>query len=96
MKEISIRKVLGAEIGSIIYLINKEFLFAIGFAALFGLPLSYWLTGVLFKVIESDTSVSFMPLILSFAGLIVMTAVSVSWHIFRAHTSNPTRYLKEE
>jgi len=96
MKEISIRKVLGAELGSIIYLINKEFLFAIGFAALFGLPLSYWLTGALFKVIESETSVSVMPLVLSFIGLIAMTAISVSWHIFRAHTANPTRYLKEE
>jgi len=96
MKEISIRKVLGAGIGNIVYLINKEFLFAIGFAALFGLPLSYWLTGVLFNVIESETSVSVMPLILSFGGLIIMTAISVSWHIYKAHTANPTTYLKEE
>ncbi len=96
MKEISIRKVLGAGIGNIIYLINKEFLFAIGFAALFGLPLSYWLTGILFKVIESETSVSFMPLILSFISLLIMTAISVSWHIFKAHSSNPTKYLKDE
>ncbi len=96
MKEISVRKVLGAGIGSVVYLINKEFLFAIGFAALFGLPLSYWLTGILFKVIESETSVSFMPLILSFISLLIMTAISVSWHIYKAHTSNPTKYLKEE
>ena len=96
MKEISIRKVLGAEIGSIIYLINKEFLFALGFSALLGLPLAYWLTGVLFHIIESETSVSVMPLIFAFGSLVLMTAISVSWHIFKAHTANPTRYLKEE
>ncbi len=96
MKEISVRKVLGANIGSIVYIVNKEFLFALGFAALLGLPLSYWLTGVLFHVIESETTVSVMPLIFSLISLLLMTAVSVSWHIFKAHTSNPTRYLKDE
>jgi len=96
MKEISVRKVLGANIGSIVYIINKEFLFALGFSALLGLPLAYWLTGVLFHVIESETSVSVVPLILSFISLILMTAISVSWHIYKANTSNPTKYLKEQ
>jgi putative ABC transport system permease protein len=96
MKEISVRKVLGAGLGNIIFIINKEFLFAMGFALLFGLPISYWLTGVLFKAIESETSVSFTPLILSFVSLVLMTVASVAWHIYKANTSNPTRYLKEE
>ncbi|MDB5025287.1 MAG: hypothetical protein JWP78_3042 [Mucilaginibacter sp.] len=96
MKEISVRKVLGASIGNIIYLINKEFLFAIGFAILFGLPISWLLTRTMFNQITPESVVSFYPLILSFIGLIVMTAISVSWHIFKAHTANPTQYLKDE
>lgn len=96
MKEISVRKVLGASIGSIIYIINSEFLFALGFAALVGLPLAWWITGTLFHVVESESSISVVPLVLSLMSLVLMIAVSVSWHIYRAHTANPTRYLKEE
>ncbi|CAN5324842.1 ABC transporter permease [soil metagenome] len=96
MKEISVRKVLGAGIGHLIFLINKEFLYAIGFAVLFGLPVSWWLTGNLFHVLSPEASVSFLPLIISFIGLLVMTGLSVSWHIFKAHTANPTQYLKDE
>jgi len=96
MKEISVRKVLGAGIGNIIFLINKEFLFAIGFALLFGFPFSWWLTGNMFKVLSPLSSVSLSPFILSLVAILMMTFVSVSWHIFKAHTSNPTKYLKDE
>jgi ABC-type antimicrobial peptide transport system permease subunit len=96
MKEISVRKVLGAGMGSIIFLINKEFLYAIGFAILFGWPVSYWVVRNIFNQVSPESVVSFYPLIFSFIALIVMTAVSVSWHIFKAHTANPTKYLKDE
>ena len=96
MKEISVRKVLGAGMGNVIFLINKEFLYAIGFAVLVGFPFSWWVTGNLFKILAPDSTVSFSPLILAFFSLVVMTAISVSWHIYKAHTANPTKYLKEE
>ncbi len=96
MKEISIRKTLGAGFGNIAFLINKEFLYAIGFAVLFGLPISWWLMGALLKVISPESKTSFTPLVLSFISLIIMTIVSVSWHIYKAQTSNPTKYLKEQ
>jgi len=96
MKEISVRKVLGAGMTNIIFLINKEFLYAIGFAALFGLPFSWWLTNNLLKILTSDSHPTFTPLILSFVSLMIMTAISVSWHIYKANTANPTKYLKDE
>jgi putative ABC transport system permease protein len=96
MKEISVRKVLGAGMGNIIFLINKEFLYAIGFAILFGLPVSWWVTRSMFNAVTPESIVSVYPLILAFVGLIVMTAISVSWHIYKANTSNPTQYLKDE
>jgi putative ABC transport system permease protein len=96
MKEISIRKTLGAGFGSIAFVINKEFLFAIGFAVLLGLPVSWWLMGSLLKVISPESHTSFSPLLLSFLSLIAMTMISVSWHVYKANTSNPTKYLKDE
>ena len=96
MKEISVRKVLGAGMGNVIFLINKEFLYAIGFALLVGFPFSWWMTGQLFNILDANSTVSFSPLILAFVTLLVMTAISVSWHIYKAHTANPTQYLKEE
>ena len=96
MKEISIRKVLGAGMGTIIFLINKEFLYAMGAAILLGLPFSWWLTGSLFGILVPESTVSMLPLILSLVSIIIMTAISVSWHIYKAQTSNPTKYLKDE
>jgi putative ABC transport system permease protein len=96
MKEISVRKVLGAGLGNIIFIINKEFLWAIAIALLLGLPISYFVIANLFTVVESESNVSFAPLVLSLVSVIMMTVVSVSWHIYKASTSNPTRYLKEE
>ncbi|HEY4324264.1 MAG TPA: ABC transporter permease [Mucilaginibacter sp.] len=96
MKEISVRKVLGAGMGSIIYLINREFLLAIGFAILLGSPLSWWIMRNLFNQVTPESAVSFLPLIMSLIILLIMTAISVSWHIYKAHTANPTQYLKDE
>jgi ABC-type antimicrobial peptide transport system permease subunit len=96
MKEISVRKVLGAGISNVVFLINKEFLFAIGFALLLGFPVSWWVARTLFDQLAPESKVSFSPMIMAFLSLLIMTAVSVSWHIYKAHTSNPTKYLKEE
>ncbi|MEP7108297.1 MAG: FtsX-like permease family protein [Ferruginibacter sp.] len=96
MKEISVRKVLGAGMGSISFLINKEFLFAIGFAILFGFPISYWVTDNIFKQFSPESNVSYFPLFLSFIAMFVMTIISVSWHIYKAYIANPTTYLRDE
>jgi ABC-type antimicrobial peptide transport system permease subunit len=96
MKEISVRKVLCAGIGNISFLINREFLFAIGFASLFGFPLSYWITRSLFNQISPESKVSLVPLMLTFFVLIIMNLVSVAWHIFKAYTANPSKFLKDE
>ena len=96
MKEISVRKVMGAGIGNISFLINREFLFAIGFASLFGFPLSYWISRSLYNQISPESKVSFIPLILTLLILIIMTLISVLWHIFKAYTANPTSFLREE
>jgi putative ABC transport system permease protein len=96
MKELSIRKVLGAGIGNISFQIIKEFLFAIGIAFLIGVPIYYLLIKSIFDAEIPESQVSFLPLEISVAGLTVMTVLSVLWHLYKAYTANPTKYLKNE
>lgn len=96
MKAISVRKVLGAGIGSIGFQVVKEFLYPVCLAVLIGLPVSYLLTKSIFVQVTPESQVSFLPLIISFAVLISMTALSLLWHLYKALTANPTTYLKNE
>jgi ABC-type antimicrobial peptide transport system permease subunit len=96
MKDISIRKVLGAGISNISFQIIKEFLFAIGFAILIGVPISYMLTKSIFNQVTPESHVSFLPMIITFIGLIIMTLISVLWHLYKAFLSNPVKSLRTE
>ncbi|MBA4850879.1 ABC transporter permease [Emticicia sp. BO119] len=95
MKEISVRKVLGAGMGNIGYQIVKEFLFAIGIAFIIGVPISYLLTKAIFGQVTPESQVSFLPLVATLAGLVLMTIFSVSWHLYKAFVANPTEFLKD-
>lgn len=96
MKEISVRKVLGADIIHIIYLIYKEFLFALTTAIMVGIPLSFFLTDSMFNQLSTNSEFSFLPIGLAVIALISTTLISVSWHIFKANQANLSKYLKQE
>ena len=96
MKEVSIRKILGADILSIIYLVYKQFLFALLIAMAIGIPISLFTTNSIFTQLSFDSMFSIVPIMLSVIALFVTTTLSVSWHIFKAHTANITTYLKRE
>jgi putative ABC transport system permease protein len=96
MKEISVRKVLGAGFANIAFVIMKEFLWAIGFSVVFGFPVSWWLSGIMFKQISAETSISLIPFVFTSGILLIMTLLSVSWHIYRANTADPTEFLANE
>lgn len=96
MKEISVRKVLGADLIHIVYLIYKEFLFALVFATAIGIPISFFLTSNMFSQLSSDSEFSLLPIVLSVIALVFTTLLSVSWHITKASQANISKYLKEE
>ncbi len=96
MKELSIRKVLGASLIDISYNINKEFLSTIIIASVIGIPLGYFMLDTLISLIYPEVQLGFLPFLLTFIFLIVMTLISVSRHIYVAMVSDPSRYLKDE
>jgi putative ABC transport system permease protein len=95
-KEIGIRKVLGAEVGSIVMLMSKEFVVLIVIASLISFPFAWWGLQKWLQDFAYRVDVSW----LAFAGaaLIALTIalLTVSTQSIRAALTNPVKSLRTE
>lgn len=95
-KEIGIRKVLGASVGSIVNLINRDFTVLVVIAFVVFAPLSWWFMNMYLQRYTIRTSIDWWifpvtgAIALSFALLIVSTQA------LRAAQSNPVDSLRNE
>ncbi len=95
-KEIGVRKVNGAKIGEVIFLLNKDFIRWVILAFIIACPLA-WL--VMHKWLENfayKTTLSWW--IFALAGLLALgiALLTVSWQSWRAATRNPVEALRYE
>ena len=95
-KEIGIRKVLGASLGDVVYLLSRNFVVQVISAALIAIPVAYfflvrWLDGFAYRV---DMNVWLFAL----AGLIavLVAGATVGVQASRAALSNPVDALRNE
>ncbi|MEM1121623.1 MAG: FtsX-like permease family protein, partial [Bacteroidota bacterium] len=97
MKELSIRKILGAGSFHLSQLINKEFAAPFLGALLIGLPVAILVTKNLAHVVSSaDTMFNPLPLFLTIFSVCLMLAVSLGKHIYTAIFSEPSSFLRDE
>ena len=97
MKEISIRKVLGASVREIAKLLNLELLILLTIATLSSLPTSYFLfDGLLDSAYEYRAPIGPVPFI--WATLLIFTTalLTVATQVYKAATANPVRALRTE
>lgn len=96
MKEIGVRKVLGASAMHISVMFNREFLKITLLGVIAALPVSYWLMGQwLEKFKVKAAPVSGALLLTIFLG-VLFTILIVSFQTVRASWVNPVKTLKEE
>ncbi len=96
IKEIGIRKVLGATAANIIFMLSKDFTQLVGISILIALPTSYyfmrkWLEGFAYKIdlsIWIFVGAAFLSLVIAW--------LTVSSQALRAASINPSNCLKEE
>ena len=96
MKEISIRKVLGAGRMQIARLIQKDFLFPLLVAMIFALPMSHVLMKTLAYEFAPFTTFDVVPFLLTIISIFLMVVFSLSKHIYTAIHSDPQQYLRDE
>lgn len=95
-KEIGIRKVLGATITGVVYLLSKSFIRLICLAILIALPIAWygvntWLDNFAYRI-----SISWLVLAGSALTLLSIALLTVSYESIRAALANPVESLRNE
>jgi putative ABC transport system permease protein len=96
LKEVGIRKVLGASISSIVYLLSGQFLKLVLVASLVSVPVAWygmqlWLDSFAFKIgLQWDLFV--IPVLI----LLLIALLTVSAQVIKGAVTNPAKILKSE
>jgi putative ABC transport system permease protein len=95
-KEIGIRKVLGASIGSVSFLMIKEFIILLLIASAIALPLTWyflnsWIQGFIYR-----TTIGVGPFVLATLLAALIVVATTGFRALKAALSNPIDSLREE
>lgn len=97
MKEIGVRKVMGASVGNIARIINKEFAIVLISACILGSFLGSFLAEQLMSSIWNYyQNATIATLIISSSVLLITSVVSIGYKVFKTTRLNPSTVLKDE
>jgi len=95
-KEIGIRKVFGAELSNIFYLLNKQYVWLALIAFTLAAPISWYVMQKWLSDFEYSISISWQLFALSMLAGLVIAVITVSYHAIKAALINPADTLKYE
>jgi putative ABC transport system permease protein len=96
-KEIGIRKILGASVGSILNLLYREFILLILIAFVLAVPVAWWRLDIwLNDSFIYHTSLNWIYFLLAGLMAFVVGMLTISFYIIRAATGNPVDAVKWE
>jgi putative ABC transport system permease protein len=95
-KEISIRKVLGADIYQIILLTSKDYIRLVMIAGVFAIPVAWkvldnWLSQYAFQI-----RVNILMFLLPFVLILIIAGITISFQSVRSALANPAKNLRTE
>ena len=97
IKELGVRKVLGASIANLATLINREFVVILLTAAALGAVGGYYLTEILLSSIYADyVQINWISVMLPVILMMLVAATTISGKVYRAATRNPVESLRYE
>ena len=95
-KEIGIRKVLGAQVTSIVGLLSKDFTILVGIAALIAFPAAWWAMYKWLETFAYRTEISWWIFLVAGAVALAIALLTVSIQTVRAALANPVKSLRSE
>jgi putative ABC transport system permease protein len=96
-KEIGIRKVLGADVVSIVHLLNREIMLILFIASCAAVAAGYFSVGTLMdSIFTYHIDVTFWHLVLATLLTFIVGLITVSTQVLKVATSNPVESLRYE
>lgn len=97
LKEIGIRKVLGAAGSSLVLLLGKSYLMLLSMAALAAIPITYFIFDKLILTnIAYPKVIALSELTLGFVGVLILAFLMIGSQTFKAANTNPAKILRDE
>jgi putative ABC transport system permease protein len=95
-KEIGVRKVLGASVSRLVYLLSLSFTRLILIATLIAIPLAWWAVNNWLEGFAYRTAVSWTIFALSAFAALVIAWLTVGYESIKAAVANPVKSLRSE
>jgi putative ABC transport system permease protein len=96
-KEIGIRKILGANISTIVRMLSKDFILLVLIAIVIASPLAWWAMQKLWlQDFAYRQNVQWWVVIVAGLGAIVIAFITISFQAIKAALSNPVKSLRSE
>jgi ABC-type lipoprotein release transport system permease subunit len=96
VREIGIRKVLGASVSSLFRLLSKDFLVLVLIAFLIATPVAWWAMNSWLQNFEYRVPISWTVFIISGVSAVAISLLTVSFQAIKAAIANPVKSLRTE
>ncbi len=96
IKEIGIRKVLGASVSGIVRMLSKDFLKLVIIAALIAFPIAWWAMNQWLQDFAYRVDIGWWAFVVAGVAALLIALVTVSFQAIKAAVANPAKSLRTE
>ena len=96
IKEIGVRKVLGASVTSIVALLSKDFIKLVAIAVIIASPLAWFVMNKWLQSFAYRTSINWSVFVITTLVAMLIALLTISFQAIRAAVSNPVKSLRTE
>jgi putative ABC transport system permease protein len=96
IKEIGIRKVLGASVGSIVTMLSKDFTRLVLISSVIAVPVSWWAMNSWLRDFAYRIDIEWWVFVLAAVAALLVALITVSFQAIRAAVVNPVKSLRSE
>ena len=96
LKEISIRKVLGAEMGNLVYLLSKDFIVLILVAFVIATPIAFWVMQDWLNNFSFSTDLGLGVFLFAAGITLLITLLTVGFYALKVAVINPIQSLQSD
>ncbi len=96
IKEIGIRKVLGASVSGIVTLLSKDFVKLVCLAIVIASPVAWWAMNQWLEDFAYRIDIEWWMFAIAGASAVAVALITVSWQAIRAAVANPVDSLRDE